>query len=163
MSKMEPGLLFEERQYIGTNKSTLSLRIFLALFCFVAYYYTDVPEINGDLLFFLGIAILVISIILMFVTHIHTRIYEGYVLIDGLLGASKVKIVTSSLISAEATPYSNYLINNPVYNLHRDGTIKFYSGGKDAVRLKDRDGMEYLIGTHKPEEFIRVIRSQLGK
>jgi hypothetical protein len=139
----------------------LSLRIFLAVFCFVAYNYTDVPEVNGDLLFFLGIAILVISVILLFVTHIHTRIYNGYILLEGSLGNRKVKVPLDTIVKAEKTKYSNYLINNPVYNLHRSGVIKFYTGGKEAVLLTDREGMQYLIGSHKPEEFLRVVLEQL--
>lgn len=155
--------LFEERQYIGTNKSTLSLRIFLAIFCFVAYNYTDVPEVNGDLLFFLGVAILVISVILLFVTHLHTSVIKGAIMLDGFWGNRKVKIPVDSLVAAEVTRYSTYIINNPVYNLHRDGVIKFYTGGKDAVKITDRDGMIYLIGTHKPEELLRVIQDQIKK
>ena len=157
---MDENLLFEERQFIGSNKSSLSLRIFLALFCFVAYNFTDVPEVNGDLLFFLGVFILVVSVLLLFVTHIHTRIYPGYITLDGTFNKRKVKIPFSSIATAEKTGYSNYIINNPVYNLHRDGIIKFYTGGKDAIRLTDRDGLVYIIGTHKPEEFLRVINEQ---
>ena len=151
-------LLFEERQYLGTNKSNLSLRIFLALFCFAAGYYTDVPEVNGDLLFLLGIVILVISVILLFVTHIHTSIYPNYILLGGFLGNRKIKIPIDTLLDIEKTAYSRYIINNPVYNLHRSGVIKFYTGGRDAIKLTDRDGFQYLIGTHKPEEFLRVVK-----
>ena len=160
---MDKEALFEERQYIGANKSTLSLRIFLALFCFTAYYYTDVPEINGDLLFFLGSAIMVISVILLFVTHIHTRIFNGYVLLEGYWGNRKVKIPLTSVIQVEKTQYSKYIINNPVYNLHRSGIIKFYTGGKEAIRITDKDGLQYLIGTNKPEEFLRVVMGQIQK
>lgn len=157
---MEEDVLFEERQFMGTNRSTLSLRIFLAIFCFVAYHYTDVPELNGDLLFFLGVFILVVSVLLMFVTHIHTKVYSNYILLDGTFGKRKVKIPINNIVTAEKTKYSMYIINNPVYNLHRDGVIKFYSGGKDAVKVTDRDGLIYLIGSHKPEEFLRVILAQ---
>lgn len=160
---MSNELLFEERQYIGSNKSTLSLRIFLAIFCFVAYYFTDVPEVNGDLLFLLGVIILVISVLLLFVTHIHTRIYKGYVSLDGTFNKRKVKIPFDTVVNAGKTKYSRYIINNPVYNLHQDGVIKFYTGGKDAIKLTDRDGLIYIIGTHKPEEFLRVIQDQMKK
>lgn len=158
-NKMETGLLFEERQFIGYNKSTLSLRIFLAIFCFVLYHYTDVPKVNGNILFFLGMAILIISVALLFVTHIHTRIYKDHILLDGYLGNKKVRIENDAIIKAEKTNYSPYIINNPVYNLHRSGIIKFYTGGKDAVRLTGKDGMVYLIGTHKAEEFLRVLNT----
>ncbi|HMT28391.1 MAG TPA: hypothetical protein PKD91_03835 [Bacteroidia bacterium] len=160
---MDHETLYEERQFIGANKSSMSLRIFLALFCFVAYYYTDVPEVNGDLLFLLGVTILVISVLLLFVTHIHTRIYKGYILLDGAFNARKVKIQLDSIVKAEKINYSTYIINNPVYNLHREGVIKFYTGGKEAVRLTDREGLKYIIGSHKPDEFLRVIHQQMIK
>ena len=153
---------FEERQNLGTNKHTLSLRIFLALFCFVAYYFTDVPEINGDLLFIVGIAILLISLVLLFVTHIHITVNDGNIHFESSLKSSSVKIPVNSIVSVEKTKYSNYIINYPVYNLHRDGVISFYTGGKDAVKLTSRDGVVYLIGTHKPEELARVISEQAG-
>jgi hypothetical protein len=158
---MTPNALFEEKQFIGTNKHTLMLRIFLSLVCFVVYYYTDLPEVNGDLLFFLGVAILVISLILLFVTHLHTVVHDGFVILTGILGTRKVKVQLDTIVAVERTKYSIYIINNPVYNLHVDGTIKFYTGGSDAVKLTDRDGLIYLIGTHKPEELVRVIKEQL--
>lgn len=153
--------LFEERQYIGANKSTLSLRIFLALFCFVAYNYTDVPELNGDLLFFLGVFILVVSVILLFVTHLHTLLTGNTLVLKGSFGNRKVEIPLSNVLKAEKIIYSKYIINNPVYNLHRSGLIKFYTGGNDAVKLTMHDGKQYLIGTHKPEELVRVITEQV--
>lgn len=152
---------FEEKQFIGANKSTLSLRIFMALFCFVAYYFTDVPEINGDLLFFLGLAILVVSVILLFVTHIHTRIFSEMILLETFWSKRKVEIPVNSLIKAERTKYSQYFINNLAFNLHRSGIVKFYTGGKEAVSLTDNTGMVFLIGTNKPEEFLRVVLEQM--
>jgi len=110
--------LFEERQYIGYNKHTLSLRLFLAIFCFVAYYFTDIPEVNGDLLFFLGIAILLISLILLFVTHIHTVINPQEIIIEGIMHSGKTRVPVNEMIKAEVTPYSRYIINYPVFNLH---------------------------------------------
>lgn len=156
-------IIFDERQYIGTNKQTLSLRIFLALFCFTAYNFTDVPELNGDLLFILGVAIMLISVVLLFVTHIHTTIDKNFVTLEGFMGKGQVQIPIKTIVNAEKMIYSHYIINNPVYNLHRDGRIKFYSGGKEAIRITTADKVEYIIGTHKPEEFLRVIREQIAK
>ncbi|MBL0340405.1 MAG: hypothetical protein IPP71_05430 [Bacteroidetes bacterium] len=134
--------------------------MFLAIFCFVAYHYTDVPEVNGDFLFFLGVFILAISVLLLFVTHIHTKVYKSYILLEATLGKRKVKIPISTIVKTEKVKYSMYIINNPAYNLHRDGVIKFYTGGKDAVKLTDSEGLIYLIGTSKPEELLRVIKDQ---
>jgi len=155
-------IYFEERQYIGTNKQSLSLRIFLAIFCFTAYNFTDVPELNGDLLFILGVAILVISVVLLFVTHIHTVITGNELTIKGYMGTTKVTIPLSSVTSVEKVKYSTYLINNPVYNLHREGKIKFYSGGSDAVKIVVKDEPVYILGSHKPEELVRVIAAKSG-
>lgn len=152
---------FEEKQFIGANKHTLTLRIFLSLFCFTVYFYSDIPEQGGDLLFFMGAAIMVISVILLFVTHLHTVVHDGYLILTGILGTRKVKVRLDTIVDIERTRYSTYIINNPVYNLHVDGTIRFYTGGADAIRLTDREGLVYLIGTHKPEELLRVIREQL--
>lgn len=156
-----PKPLFDERHYIGYNKSTLSLRMFLALFCFVSYYYTDIPEVNGDLLFFLGVVILAISVLLLFVTHIHTVVTPSVVRLTGVFGAGKVEIPMERVRKAEVVPYSKYIINNPVFNLHRNGEVRFYTGGSQALRITMDDGKSFLIGTHKPEAFLNVITEQI--
>jgi len=155
-------LIFDERQYIGTNKQTLSLRIFLAIFCFTAYNFTDVPEANGDLLFILGVAILVISVVLLFVTHIHTSVNKSQLMLQGFLSKGKVIIPLKEIASVEKIIYSTYLINNPVYNLHRNGKIKFYSGGKEAIQITTFDNRIFIIGTRKPEELLGVIGKLKG-
>ena len=63
---------FVEKQYLGLNKMSLSRRITLALFCFVAYYWKENHEKSGELFFFLGIVILVISVLLVFILHFET-------------------------------------------------------------------------------------------
>ena len=55
---------FLERQYLGLNKMSLSRRIVLALFCFIAFYWRENHEKSGELFFFLGVAILMISAML---------------------------------------------------------------------------------------------------
>jgi hypothetical protein len=55
------------------------------------------------------------------------------------------------------------MINNPVYNLHKKGTIRFYSYGKYAVKLTDKDGLVYLIGSQDPIEFDAMVKSIINK
>jgi len=153
----DPEILFEEKQYFGFNKYSMLRRMVLAVFCFIAYYYTENREQNADLLFLVGMSILVISIILLFVKHMHTTVYKSSIQIDGMWRTKKVKIDLSSIVLAEKTIYSPYRLNQPVYNVHVNGTIRFYTGGNDAVQLTDRDGMIYMIGTHKVEELHRII------
>ena len=163
MTKDNREILFEERQFLGLNKYSMLRSLVLALFCFVAYFYTENREENADLLFLAGIILMVITLLSVFIMHLHTRIYSNCIELDGLWTTRKVKIDLSSITKIEKTPYSNYVLNNPVYNLHRKGTVKFYTSGREAMRLTDKDGLEYLIGTHKQEEFLRIINEQLTK
>jgi hypothetical protein len=160
---MEPKVIFEEKQYIGFNAYSISRRMVLAIFCFVAYYYTEEREKNADLLFVLGIFILVVSVVLLFVKYLHIKVTEGSVFIRGMLSTRLVKIDLSGITSAEKTVYSRYHLNNPAFNVHVAKTIKFYSGGKDAIRLTDKDGLTWLIGTSRADEFLRAVQSILNK
>jgi hypothetical protein len=160
---MDQSLLFEEKQYIGYNKSSIFRRTVLAVFCFLAYYWSFFRGINGDLLFVVGISILVISGLLLFVLHLHTKVYPESIIMDGLWTAKKVKVDFKSIVSVEKVPYSNFYLNNPVYNLHRKGTIHFYTGGNEAVRLTDKDGQIYLIGSQKAAELAKTINGIIEK
>jgi len=157
---MEATPLFEEKQYLGYNKYSILRRMVLALFCFIAYYWTEEREQNGDLLFLLGVIIIVISVVLLFILHLHTRLYSDHLMLDGLWTTKKVKIDLRNMTGVEKTVLTGSMLNNPVYNLHHKGTIRFFSGGKEAVKLTDKDGLIYLIGTHKADELCRLIREQ---
>jgi hypothetical protein len=156
-------ILFEERQFLGLNHYSMLRSLVLSLFCFMAYYYTENREKNADLLFLAGVMLLIISVLSIFILHLHTSIYETCVELDGLWTTKKVKIDLASIAAAEIVPYSNYMLNSPVYNLHHKGVIKFYTSGKSAVKLTDKDGMNYLIGTHKQEEFLRIVSGLINR
>lgn len=154
---------YQEKQYLGRDYTFISIRLVMAIFCFLAYYFTDNRDKNGELLLLVGCGILVISILMLFLLHYRTVINNKAVLIDGLWTTRLVKIDLNSIIKVEKSPYSKYILNNPVYNLHRKGSIKFYAGGKDAIKLTDRDGLVYIIGTQRQDEFYRVIMEELKK
>ena len=154
--------LFEERQYMGYNKYSMLRRMVLAIFCFLAYYWQESGENHGHLFFLVGISILVISGLLLFVLHLHTRVYEGSIIIDGLWTSRKVKIDLNSIVSAEKSKYDSSFYQ-AVYNLHRKGTIRFYTSGIDAVKITDKDGLIYLIGSQHAMELEKAIKSQLNK
>tara|TARA_B100001758_G_scaffold247638_1_gene266318 strand:+ start:8604 stop:9080 length:477 start_codon:yes stop_codon:yes gene_type:complete len=152
---------FIEKQYLGLNKMSLTRRLALAVFCFIAYYWREHNNKEGELYFFIGIAIIIISVLLFFILHFETKVFNGSIILDGLWTSRKVKINTGSLISAKQVNYSKYLINRSVYNLHFKGKIRFYTRGSDAVELTDKDGLIYLIGSQKAEELSRVINNKL--
>jgi hypothetical protein len=160
---MEPQILFEEKQYLGFNTYSMSRRMVLAIFCFVAYYYTEDRERNADLLFLVGIFILAVSVLLLFVKYLHIKVTENSIIIKGMWSTRLVKIDLSAIEKVEKTVYSNYHLNSPAFNLHVANTIKFYSGGKDAIKLTDKEGLTYLIGTTRADEFLRAVTAALNK
>jgi hypothetical protein len=154
--------LFEERQYMGYNKYSMLRRMVMAIFCFLAYFWQENGENHGHLFFLVGISILAISGLMLFVLHLHTRIYERSIVIDGLWTSKKVKIDLSSIVTAEKTRYDSSFYQ-PVYNLHRKGTIRFYTSCLDEVKCTDKDGLIYLIGTQHASELEKVINARLNK
>jgi hypothetical protein len=155
--------VFTEKQYLGREFIPLTIRLVLAMFCFAAYFFTDERERNGDLLVVVGFSIIIISIILGFLLHFRTRVENKSVMLDGLWTTKLVKIDLNSIVKVEKGTYSRYLFNNPVYNLHTKGTIRFFTSGNEAIHLTDRDGLLYIIGSKHPNEFLRAVREEMKK
>lgn len=153
--------VFTEKQYLGREWIPITIRLVLAMFCFAAYFFTDERERNGDLLLVVGFGIIIISIVLGFMLHFRTRVSNKSIFVDGLWSSKLVKIDLNSIVKVEKGNYSRYLFNNPVYNLHKSGTIRFYTAGNDAIHLTDRDGLLYIIGSQHANEFLRAIKEEM--
>lgn len=151
---------YDEKQTLGYNSYSTSRRTILAIFCFVAYYYTENRSDDADLLFVLGIFILVLSIALLFVTYLHITLNKEEVILSNLWNNKKIKLLYTDIKSIEATVYSNYHLNNPVFNMHQDDQIKFYAAGSQAVKITLNGGEVYLIGTYHPDRIIQVVKEQ---
>ena len=174
-------VLFKEKQYMGYNKYSFLRRGMLALFCFVAYYWSENPkpvdlsgmhigsypgnEIpqSGSLFFLLGMIILIISIALFFVLHIKTIVSENSITLDGIWTARKVKIDMNSVAEAKTVAYKSAYLNIPQYNLHRNGKITFYTFGNEAIEIKDKEGLTYVIGTQKAGELLALLQQTINK
>jgi hypothetical protein len=157
--------VFIEKQYLGREWIPITIRLVLAMFCFAAYafnFFTDVND-KADILAVAGLGILAISIIMGFFLNYKVRVMNNSVLITGLWTARLVKIDLNSIVKVEKGTYSRYLFNNPVYNLHKKGTVRFYTSGRDAIHLTDRDGLVYIIGTRHITEFYRAIMEEMKK
>jgi hypothetical protein len=152
---------FVEKQYLGRDYSRINIRLAMVLFCFAAYYITEERERNGDLFLVAGCAILVISVIMMFMLQYRTTVHDKSIIIDGSWSTRLVKIDLNSIVKVERKRYSSFVINNPVYNLHQKGKIRFYAGGKEAIWLTDRAGLQYVIGTQNPMELEQAIRKAM--
>jgi hypothetical protein len=155
--------VFIEKQYLGREWIPITIRLVLAMFCFAAYFFTDERERNGDLLAVVGFVIITISVIMGFLLHFKTVVSNKSVIVDGLWTTRRVKIDLNSIVKAEKGTYSRYLFNNPVYNLHTKGTIRFYTAGNEAIHLTDRDGLLYIIGSQHANEFLRAIQEEMKK
>lgn len=133
----------------------------MAAFCFAAYVYERDRDNTQDLFLVVGFGIIGVSMLLLFLIQYKTIVDNKSIVIDGLWTAKRVKIDLNSIVSVRKDTYSRFFFNNPVYNLHKKGTIRFYSSGKDAVVLTDRDGLEYYIGTQRPNELYLVIKEEM--
>lgn len=142
---------------MGRDRSWVSVRLVLALFCFIAYYINIERENESQLFLLVGCAILFVSIVMMYMLQYRITVEEGNVKLSGLWTTRLVKIDLNSIVKVESKPYSKFFINNPVYNLHTKGRIRFYAGGRDAVWLTDREGLIYIIGTQRPVELQQAI------
>jgi hypothetical protein len=158
---MSEKTVFTEKQYLGREWIPITIRLVLAMFCFAAYFFTDERERNGDLFPVVGFVIITISIVLGFLLHFKTIVANKSIVLDGLWTTRKVKIDLNSIVQVEKGTYSRYLFNNPVYNLHTKGTIRFYTAGNDAIHLTDRDGLVYVIGSQHGNEFYRAIMEEM--
>jgi hypothetical protein len=154
--------LFVEKQYLGYNQLSMLRRLSLALFCFGLYWWKATNNQNGDLFFLLGVIIIVISIILLFVLHLKIRVFRTYIELDGLWTTRKVNIELKDIVKVERKKYSQYHLNNAVFNLHLKGLIRFYTGGNEAVEITDKDGNPYRIGTQRPVELEKVIKELIA-
>ena len=165
--------LFEEKQYIGYNKWSMIWRTVLALFCFLLYYWSENPkpvevsvleipsspvdEDSGQLFFLMGLIIMLLSLILIFVLHIHTKVINNNLILDGLWTSRKVKIDLGNIVDVKKVKYSKYRLNRPVYNLHFKNKIRFFTQGNDAVEITDKEGLKYRIGSQKADELTKIL------
>ena len=158
---MEQKNFFLEKQYIGRDYIRIAIRLVMAAFCFGVYVYERDRDNTVDLFLVVGFGIIGVSIILLFLIQYQTIISNKFVILQGLWTSKKVKIDLNSIVSVKKSNYSNYMFNNPVYNLHKKGTIRFYSSGKDASVRTNREGLEYYIGTQRPNEMYLIIKDQI--
>ena len=177
----EENLYFEEKQYLGSNRLSIFVRMLLALFCFVGYYWSENPKPvevafikigsypgealphSGQVFFILGVLIVLISAILIYVLHIHTRVYEDHLLMDGFWGSRRVKIDLLNVISVKKIKLKQGTLRSPAYNVHRKGVIRFFSSGSELIELKDKDGIVYRIGSQRAGELHKILSSKVKK
>ncbi|MNK06326.1 hypothetical protein D3C87_242210 [compost metagenome] len=158
---MDGRYTYIEKQYIGRDYIRICIRLIMAAFCFAVYVYERDRDNTVDLFLVVGFGIIGVSIILLFMVQYKTVIEGKKVVIDGLWTAKKIVIDLNNITEIRKETYSRYFFNNPVYNLHKNGTVRFFSSGRDAVVLTDRDGLQYYIGTQRPNEMYLVLQNEM--
>ncbi|WP_199120574.1 hypothetical protein [Pedobacter sp. ASV28] len=158
---MDSRYTYIEKQYIGRDYIRICIRLIMAAFCFAVYVYERDRDNTVDLFLVVGFGIIGVSILLLFLIQYKTVIENRKIIIDGLWTAKRVVIDLNNIVQVRKATYSRYFFNNPVYNLHKKGSVRFFSSGKDAIVLTDRDGLEYYIGTQRPNEMYLVIQNEM--
>ncbi|MFM2207621.1 MAG: hypothetical protein RL213_1596 [Bacteroidota bacterium] len=153
--------LYEEKQYLGFNRLSMVRRLLLTLFCFGIHLWKVKHGLNGDLFFWLGCGIIVLSILLLFTLHIRIRVYKSYMVLTGLWTSRPVTIQLKDIRSVVRKRYSKYHLNNPVFNLKWKGIVRFYTDGEEAVEITDHSGLPYRIGSHSPGKFEQALKRLL--
>lgn len=159
---MDSRYTYIEKQYIGRDYIRICIRLVMAAFCFAVYVYERDRDNTVDLFLVVGFGIIGVSILLLFLVQYKTVIENKQVVITGLWTARRIVINLEEIVQVRKATYSRYFINNPVYNLHKNGTVRFFSSGTEAVVLTHKNGVEYYIGTQRPNEMYMVIQQEMA-
>ena len=165
---------------MGHNRLSIVIRTLLTIFCFMAYYWSENPKptqvaffkigsypienINqsGLIFFILGTCILLLSAGLTYVLHIHTKVYKGYIILDGFWTSRKIKIDLGNITSIKKGRYKKNILRRTAYNLHNLGIIRFYTSGEGFIELADKSGFIYKIGSQKVFELYKVLKAEIS-
>jgi len=152
---------FEEKQYLGYNKFNLFIRLFIALGAFGSYFVSDSKDETANLFLFIGLGILLLSVLSFFVLHLKTQVFGNILELDGFWTTRKVKIDLNNIVKCETLKYSKILFNRPVYNLHVRGKVKYFTHGNWAVEITDKDGLKYRVGSQRIKELNKLINEKI--
>jgi hypothetical protein len=156
---MNEQVIYEEKQYLGFNRLSMLRRFLLMLFCFGVYWWKKLQGQNGDLFFWLGVGIILLSILLLFTLHMRIRVFKNRLEMTGLWTSKSVVIDVKNIRKIVRTRYSKYHLNNPVFNLKWKGSVKFYTDGSEAIEITDQEGVPFRIGTSMPGDLENALKS----
>jgi hypothetical protein len=171
---MEP-VKFEEQQYHGLNRHSIVRRLLLSVFCFVTYYWSENPKpVNvanirigeypgdvqyGTLFFVLGLAMLALSVALLFVPHMKVQVSATEIILHGKFPPRVVRIPLSSVKNVRKVHIRPSIFNRPVFNLLTKDRVRFYTWGNEMIEITSKGGQVYRIGTQKANELLSLLKS----
>lgn len=169
---------FLEKQYIGYNRLSILLRLVLMLCCFTGYYWSenpnpvvtrigdirigsypgkDLPQ-SGELFFILGCALVVWSIVLLFVLHVRIEISEGILKLQGRWGTRRMEAAVSEVVFVRCVevPYAD--VQRPLLSQKNKGQLRYYTWGDEAVEISLKSGQRLVVGTQRANELVTILR-----
>lgn len=148
---------YHEKQYLGYNRFGIMRRTVIALFCLVFYYASEVDGQTKDLFFLLAVVVLALSLISMMIQHLETRLDGSKLTLIGPMTFKKVEIDLEGLKYIKIRPYSRYLLNRPMFNLHRKNSVRFFTYGKWCVEFETAKGEVIALGTQRPNGLKEIL------
>lgn len=148
---------YHERQYLGFNRFGIIRRTVIALFCLIFFYASDSNDQTRNLFFILACVILALSLVSLMIQHLETRLDGTTLTLAGPMTFKKVELDMNELESVEVAPYSRLMLNRPVFNLHRNGSLRFYTYGRWSVVLKMKSGETIYLGTQRPDGLKEIL------
>lgn len=148
---------YHERQFLGFNRFGIIRRTVIALFCLAFYYASDAQDEIKNLFFILAVVVLALSLISLLIQHLETRLEGSKLTLIGPMTFRKVELDLEGLQSVEVKPYSSLALNRPLFNLHRKGTVRFFTYGKWCVEFVTRDGETIRLGTQRPNGLKEIL------
>jgi hypothetical protein len=169
---------FKEKQFLGYNQFYILIRLILALFCFIAYYWSenpkpvytiignfrigsypakDIPN-SGEIFFLMGIAIILFSIALMFIPHLKINANKEQITLMKFPSKNKIEIPLKEITFVRCKKMKGNLFSGTLFNTEKQGIKNFFTNGEDAVELTLSSGKRFLIGTNKPMELVMFVK-----
>lgn len=130
----------------------------IALFCFLVFYYTEDRMRNADILFVIGLILLLISIVLLFVGYLQITVTDTELILRGLPKTRIRRYPLSAIQDIQLGPYSEFHLNNPRFAVRVDNKIVFYCTGRDAVRVQLHGGENLIIGSLRAAELALALQ-----
>lgn len=155
--------LYHEKQYLGFNRFGMLRRMIVILFCFLFYFVSEDKGDSAELFFYIGIALLIMSAGAMLVSHLETRLEGTNLHLIGPMTFKEVHLDLTDIRQLKVKPYSRFMLNRPMFNLHRRGSIRFYTHGKWCVEFVTAEGETVRLGTQRPEQLRAVLESFQAK
>jgi len=158
---MTSNIKFREVQYLGRNMYGLSRRLIMAIFCYIAHFYSEEKGNIEGIFFLVGSIITLVSFVLLFIPYYTIELKEDVLLLKSLQ-KKEVSIPLNVIRKADVCVYNRYHLNNPVFNVFNEKEFRFYAEGRKALLLNLEGGNILKIGVKKADLLYSEIKKSIS-